>query len=64
MVGNRPLRAKFLNQRPLTDIANWIPPLVSFQCIYARAWIQVKHNYELTIDIAEKSAISAILDSC
>lgn len=46
------------------DIANWVPPLASFRCIYARAWVQVKHNYKLTIDSAEKSAISAILDDC
>ncbi len=46
------------------DIAQWIPPLQSFQCTYARAWVQVKHNYALTIDTAEKAALEKLLDAC
>ncbi|KAI0086756.1 hypothetical protein BDY19DRAFT_871775, partial [Irpex rosettiformis] len=46
------------------DIANWQPPLVSFQCTYARAWVEVKHFYDLTIDTAEKSALQTILNGC
>ncbi|KAF9445787.1 hypothetical protein P691DRAFT_830626 [Macrolepiota fuliginosa MF-IS2] len=46
------------------DIANWIPPLSSYVCTYARAWVQVKHFYGLTIDSAEKTAISGILAGC
>lgn len=46
------------------DIANWVPPLASFRCTYARAWVQVKHFYGLTVDSAEKAAISSILNGC
>ena len=46
------------------DIAQWQPPLASFRCTYARAWVQVKHFYSLTIDTAEKSALQTILDGC
>lgn len=46
------------------DIAQWQPPLASFRCTYARAWVQVKHYYDLTIDSAEKSALESILDAC
>jgi len=46
------------------DIANWIPPLSSYVCTYARAWVQVKHFYKLTIDSTEKTAISGILGGC
>ncbi|PSR77092.1 hypothetical protein PHLCEN_2v8081 [Hermanssonia centrifuga] len=46
------------------DIAQWQPPLASFRCTYARAWVQVKHYYDLTVDSAEKSALEDILDAC
>ena len=40
------------------DPAEWKPPLTSFHCTYARAWIQVKWYYSLTVDSAEKSALN------
>jgi hypothetical protein len=46
------------------DPATWQPPLASFDCTYARAWIQVKWYYALTVDSAEKSALSGMLASC
>lgn len=46
------------------DPAEWKPPLTSFYCMYARAWIDVKFNYSLTVDSAEKSALSSMLDTC
>lgn len=45
------------------DPAEWLPQ-ASYQCIYARAWVQVKHYYGLNVDAAEKSALSAILNHC
>jgi hypothetical protein len=45
------------------DPAEWLPQS-SFQCTYARAWVQVKHYYGLTVDSAEKSALSSILNGC
>ncbi|TRM66633.1 hypothetical protein BD626DRAFT_581525 [Schizophyllum amplum] len=46
------------------DIAEWVPPLKSYVCTYVRAWVQVKHYYDLTVDSAEKTAISKYLADC
>ena len=46
------------------DPAEWQPPLTSFRCTYARAWIQVKYDYSLTLDTAEKAALQDMLTSC
>lgn len=46
------------------DPAEWQPPRASFRCTYARAWIQVKWYYNLTIDSAEKSALTSMLATC
>ncbi|KAG9225581.1 hypothetical protein CCMSSC00406_0003084 [Pleurotus cornucopiae] len=46
------------------DPALWVPPLASFRCTYARAWVQVKQFYSLTIDSAEKAALTSLLASC
>ena len=45
------------------DPAEWLPQ-ASYQCTYARAWVQVKNYYDLTVDSAEKSALSSILSGC
>jgi hypothetical protein len=46
------------------DPAEWQPPRAAFRCTYARAWIQVKWYYGLSVDSAEKSALSAMLATC
>ncbi|TDD91039.1 HNH endonuclease [Actinomadura darangshiensis] len=46
------------------DPAEWSPPTSSFRCTYARAWIQVKWSYDLTVDSAEKSALTTWLGTC
>ena len=46
------------------DPAEWQPPRSAFRCTYARAWIQVKWFYDLTVDDAEKSALSSMLGTC
>ncbi|KAF9268472.1 hypothetical protein L218DRAFT_512019 [Marasmius fiardii PR-910] len=46
------------------DVANWVPPLASFVCTYVRAWVTVKHFYNLSIDSAEKTALQNYLASC
>jgi hypothetical protein len=46
------------------DPAEWKPPLSSFWCMYARAWVHVKWTYSLTVDSAEKSALSSMLNTC
>ncbi|KAH6658730.1 hypothetical protein BKA67DRAFT_656874 [Truncatella angustata] len=42
----------------------WKPPLSSFYCVYARAWVQVKSYWELTITSAEKTALTSMLGTC
>ncbi|WP_431044669.1 HNH endonuclease family protein [Streptomyces sp. P1-3] len=46
------------------DPAEWMPPLSSYHCMYARMWVSVKHTYDLTVDSAEKSALSSVLNGC
>ncbi|GAA1808059.1 HNH endonuclease family protein [Luedemannella flava] len=46
------------------DPAEWQPSVSSFRCTYARAWIQVKYYYALSVDSAEKSALQAMLNTC
>ncbi|WP_067460359.1 HNH endonuclease family protein [Actinomadura macra] len=46
------------------DPAQWKPPLTSFYCTYARSWIDVKHRYGLTVDPAEKGALTELLQTC
>jgi hypothetical protein len=42
----------------------WKPPLSSFYCTYACAWIQVKSTYSLSISSAEQAALEDMLGSC
>ncbi|KAK5657181.1 hypothetical protein OQA88_3239 [Cercophora sp. LCS_1] len=42
----------------------WKPPLTSFHCTYAKSWVQVKYNWELSITPAEKAALVSMIDTC
>ncbi|MFI6688022.1 DUF1524 domain-containing protein [Streptomyces sp. NPDC050485] len=42
----------------------WKPPLKSYWCTYSRAWIDVKHVYELNVTGPEKAALGEMLDTC
>jgi hypothetical protein len=46
------------------DPATWQPSVASFRCTYARAWIQVKWYYHLSVDSAEKSSLNGMLATC
>ncbi|KAL5530093.1 hypothetical protein ACEPAF_6350 [Sanghuangporus sanghuang] len=46
------------------DPAEWVPTQASFVCTYVRAYVQVKHYYDLSVDSAEKTAISDYLADC
>ncbi|WP_327189128.1 HNH endonuclease family protein [Streptomyces xinghaiensis] len=46
------------------DPAEWMPPSSGYHCMYARMWVQVKHYYALSVDSAEKSALSGVLNGC
>ncbi|KAI2463978.1 hypothetical protein F4781DRAFT_95938 [Annulohypoxylon bovei var. microspora] len=42
----------------------WKPPLASFYCTYASAWVGVKSYWKLSITSAEKSALTSMLGTC
>ncbi|MEU1785105.1 hypothetical protein ABZ553_04275 [Streptomyces sparsogenes] len=44
--------------------AHWQPPLAGYRRIYGRAWISVKHVYDLAVDPAERSALEGMLGTC
>lgn len=44
------------------DIAGWLPQYA--RCRYLREFVAVKHRWRLTVDRAEKSAMSTLADSC
>lgn len=46
------------------DPSAWRPPLESFHCTYALSWISVKHNWQLTLQPAEKAALEEMLGTC
>jgi hypothetical protein len=46
------------------DPAEWLPPVESYHCAYVTAWIEVKHDYQLSVDEAEKQALDEALSSC
>lgn len=46
------------------DPAEWMPPLHSAWCRYARSWISVKLRWELTADQAEAEALAEMLKTC
>ncbi|WP_299530586.1 HNH endonuclease family protein [uncultured Streptomyces sp.] len=46
------------------DPGEWLPSRAAYLCTYARAWVHVKHYYDLTIDTTEKSALQSVLNGC
>jgi hypothetical protein len=46
------------------DPAEWLPSRTAYRCTYVRAWVHVKHYYNLTVDSAEKSALQSVLNGC
>ncbi|MEU6577394.1 HNH endonuclease family protein [Streptomyces sp. NPDC046805] len=46
------------------DPATWMPSVTSYRCTYVRAWVQVKYYYNLSVDSAEKSALTSDLANC
>jgi hypothetical protein len=46
------------------DPAEWLPSVTGYRCTYARMWVWVKYYYLLTVDSAEKNALSSILNGC
>ena len=46
------------------DPAEWLPPRTAYLCTYVRAWVHVKHYYDLSVDAAEKTALQSALNNC
>jgi hypothetical protein len=46
------------------DPAEWLPPVTSYRCMYARMWVHTKYYWNLKVDSAEKSALQSILNGC
>ncbi|KAH9475468.1 putative secreted protein [Psilocybe cubensis] len=46
------------------DPAEWMVPLASYRCTYVRAWIHVKYHYKLSVDQAEKTALTNYINAC
>jgi hypothetical protein len=42
----------------------WKPPLTSYWCTYARMWVASKYKWALTVNTAEKSALTSMLNTC
>lgn len=46
------------------DIAQWVPPLSSKRCAFAKMVIHTKYRWDLSMDPAEKSAAQTYLNYC
>lgn len=46
------------------DPAQWLPPVASYRCTYVKMWIAVKSQWKLTVDSAEKSALTSQVNGC
>jgi hypothetical protein len=44
--------------------ATWKPSRTAYWCTYSKMWIHVKYRYTLTINTAEKSALTTMLGYC
>ncbi|MFE0020485.1 HNH endonuclease family protein [Amycolatopsis sp. NPDC059021] len=42
----------------------WKPPLTGYWCTYASMWVAVKYKFKLTVNSAEKSALTDMLNRC
>ncbi|WP_129841922.1 HNH endonuclease family protein [Streptomyces sp. RFCAC02] len=45
------------------DPADW-QPVDDYHCTYARMWVDVKHEWGLTVDTDEKAALEEMLGTC
>ena len=46
------------------DPAEWLPPDADTHCWYAAAWVDTKHRWTLSVDSAERDALTEILSTC
>ncbi len=54
-----------LNQsKSAQDAAEWVPPFQEAKCFYIQAYIEVKIEWNLSVDQAEKSALESLAGDC
>ncbi|MDP9474177.1 MAG: DUF1524 domain-containing protein [Actinomycetota bacterium] len=46
------------------DPEAWKPPNANYHCEYARRWVWIKSEWRLTVNAAERLALSKMLDTC
>lgn len=46
------------------DPSDWLPPLESSHCDYVVSWIEVKHEWDLSMDPDEETAVREVLEGC
>ncbi|MGB2569924.1 HNH endonuclease family protein [Micromonospora citrea] len=46
------------------DPATWLPPYASARCRYVKEWVATKIRWRLTVDNAEKSALTSWANNC
>ncbi|HEU4426076.1 MAG TPA: HNH endonuclease family protein [Pilimelia sp.] len=46
------------------DPSQWKPPYERYWCRYAQDWVAVKTYWRLTVTVAEKSALTTMLETC
>lgn len=46
------------------DPADWLPPLAAVRCRYVQEWVAVKLRWRLTVDTAEKAALTSLAGDC
>jgi hypothetical protein len=56
--------ARTNRQKADGDPADWLPPLESVRCQYVADWMSVKLTWDLSIDPAERDALTRIADGC
>jgi hypothetical protein len=44
--------------------STWKPPRTAYWCTYSKMWVHVKYRYSLTVNSAEKSALTTMLGYC
>ena len=42
----------------------WKPPRRTYHCAYSKKWINIKHQWELSVTREEKSALNQMLSTC
>ena len=45
------------------DPSAWMPPRTTIHCDYVKAWVNVKHRYDLSVTSAEKSSIQSTINT-